>query len=147
MFKHLLVPTDGTEFSMATVRRAATFASDASARITFLNIEHAFPAMYLGEGAIMDESAPAKFYQQADSQAHQILSSAEEIARAAGVQCTSLILVCESAYEAIIEAAEKNACDLIFMASHGRSGIGRLLVSSVTEKVLSHTKIPVLVYR
>lgn len=59
MFKHLLVPTDGTEFSMATVRCAASFASDASARITFLNIEHAFPAMYLGEGAIMDENAPA----------------------------------------------------------------------------------------
>ena len=147
MFKHLLVPTDGTEFSMAAVRRAVSFASEAGARITFLNIEHAFPAMYLGEGAIMDESAPAKFHELADSQAHQILGAAEEIACAASVQCTSLILVSESAYEAIIEAAEKNACDLIFMASHGRSGIGRLLLSSVTEKVLSHTKIPVLVHR
>ena len=147
MFKHLLVPTDGTEFSMATVRRAATFASDASARITFLNIEHAFPAMYLGEGAIMDENAPAKFYQQADSQAHQILSAAEEIARAAGVQCTSLILVCESAYEAIIEAARRTGCDLIFMASHGRRGISGFLLGSETNKVLTHSKVPVLVYR
>jgi nucleotide-binding universal stress UspA family protein len=132
---------------MAAVRRAVSFASEAGARITFLNIEHAFPVMYLGEGAIMDESAPAKFHEQADSQAHQILESAEEIARAADVECTSLILVSESAYEAIIEAAEKNACDLIFMASHGRSGIGRMLLSSVTEKVLSHTRIPVLVHR
>ena len=147
MFKHLLVPTDGTEFSMAAVRRAVSFASDAVARITFLNIEHAFPAMYLGEGAIMDESAPAKFHELADSQAYQILSAAEEIARAAGVPCTSLILVSESAYEAIIEAAEKNACDLIFMASHGRSEIGWLLFSSTTENVLRHTKIPVLVHR
>lgn len=147
MFKHLLVPTDGTDFSMAAVRRAVSFASDAGARITFLNIEHAFPAMYLGEGAIMDENAPAEFHQLADSQAHQILSAAEEIARAAGVQCTALILVCESAHEAIIEAAEKNACDLIFMASHGRRRIGRLLLGSVTEKVLGHTKIPVLVHR
>ena len=147
MFKHLLVPTDGTEFSMATVRRAATFAIDASARITFLNIEHAFPAMYLGEGAIMDENAPAKFYQQADSQAHQILSAAEEIARAAGVQCTSLILVCESAYEAIIEAAEKSGCDLIFMASHGHRGLKALLLGSETQKVLTHSTIPVMVYR
>lgn len=147
MFKHLLVPIDGTEFSMAAVQRAASFASDAGAHITFLNIEHAFPAMYLGEGAIMDENAPAKFHELADSQAHQILRAAEEIARAAGVQCTTLILVSESACEAIIEAAEKNACDLIFMASHGRSGIGRLLLSSVTEKVLRHTKIPVLVHR
>jgi nucleotide-binding universal stress UspA family protein len=147
MFKHLLVPIDGTEFSMAAVRRAVSFASDAGARITFLNIEHTFPAMYLGEGAIMDENAPAKFHEQADSQAHQILGAVEEIACAAGVQCTTLILVSESAYEAIIEAAEMNNCDLIFMASHGRSGIGRLLLSSVTEKVLRHTKIPVLVHR
>lgn len=147
MFKHLLVPTDGTEFSMAAVRRAVSFASDAGAHVTFLNIEHAFPAMYLGEGAIMDETAPVKFHEQADSQAHQILGAAEEIARAAGVQCTTLILVCESAHEAIIEAAEKNACDLIFMASHGRRSIGGLLLGSVTEKVLSHTKIPVLVHR
>ena len=147
MFKHLLVPTDGTEFSMAAVSRAVSFASDAGAHITFLNIEHAFPAMYLGEGAIMDENAPATFHEQADSRAHQILGAAEEIARAAGVECTTLILVSESAYEAIIEAAEKNACDLIFMASHGRRTIGRLLLSSVTEKVLSHTKIPVLVHR
>lgn len=147
MFKHLLVPTDGTEFSMAAVRRAVSFASEAGARITFLNIEHVFPFMYLGEGAIMDESAPAKFHEQADGQAHQILVLAEEIARAAGVECASRILVSESAYEAIIDAAEKNACDLIFMASHGRSGIGRMLLSSVTEKVLSHTRIPVLVHR
>lgn len=147
MFKHLLVPTDGTDFSMAAVRRAVSFASEAGARISFLNIEHAFPVMYLGEGAIMDESAPASFHQQADNQAHQILGAAEEIARAAGVECASLILVSESAHEAIIEAAEKNACDLIFMASHGRSGIGRMLLSSVTERVLSHTRIPVLVHR
>lgn len=147
MFKHLLVPTDGSEFSMAAVRSAVSFASDAGAHITFLNIEHAFPALYLGEGAIMDENAPAKFHEQADCRAHQILSAAEEIASAAGVRCSVLILVSESACDAIIEAAERNACDLIFMASHGRSGIGRLLLSSITEKVLSHTRIPLLVHR
>ena len=54
MFKHLLVPTDGTDFSLAAVRRAVSFASDAGARITFLHVEHAFPALYCGEGAIMD---------------------------------------------------------------------------------------------
>lgn len=147
MFKHLLVPTDGTEFSLAAVRRAVSFASDAGARITFLHVEHAFPAPYCGEGAIMDASAPASFHEQADRQAQQILGAAEAIAQAAGVACAALALVSESPYEAIVEAAERKACDLIFMASHGRSGIGRLLLSSETEKVLSHTKIPVLVHR
>lgn len=147
MFKHLLVPTDGTDFSLAAVQRAVSFASDAGARITFLHVEHAFPAMYCGEGAIMDASAPAYFHEQEDRQAHHILDTAIDIARTAGVECTRLALISESPYEAIVKAAEQNACDLIFMASHGRTGIGHLLLSSVTEKVLSHTKIPVLVHR
>ena len=147
MFKHLLVPTDGSEFSMAAVRRAVSFASDAGAHISFLHIEHAFPAIYLGEGAIMDENAPATFHEQADCRAHQILSAAEEIASAAGVRCSTLILVSESAAEAIVDAAEKHACDLIFMASHGRRGVDALVLGSETHKVLTHSKIPVLVFR
>ncbi|MFT3849859.1 MAG: universal stress protein [Propionivibrio sp.] len=147
MFKHLLVPTDGTAFSTAAVHRAVSFASEAGARITFLHVEHAFPAVYCGEGAIMDAGAPAYFHAQADRQAHHILDEAEGIARAVGVECTARTLVSESPYQAIVEAAEHDACDLIFMASHGRSGIGHLLMSSETEKVLRHTKIPVLVHR
>lgn len=147
MFKHLLVPTDGTDFSLAAVQRAVSFACDAGARITFLHAEHPFPAMYCGEGAIMDADAPAYLHEQADRQAHRILDQAEEIARNAGVECSALALISESPYEAIVHAAEQNACDLIFMASHGRSGIGHLLLSSETEKVLRHTKIPVLVHR
>lgn len=147
MFKHLLVPTDGTDFSLAAVQRAVSFAGDAGARITFLHVEHTFPALYCGEGAIMDASAPAYFHEQVDRQAHEILGAAEAIAHAAGVECTSQALVGESPYEAIVEAAEQHGCDLIFMASHGRSGIGHLLLSSETEKVLRHTKIPVLVHR
>jgi nucleotide-binding universal stress UspA family protein len=147
MFKHLLVPTDGTDFSMAAVQRAVSFASDAGARITFLYAEPPFPPVYCGEGSIVDAGAPGYFHEQADRQAHQILGAAEEIAHSAGVECTALALISEAPYEAIVEAAERNGCDLIFMASHGRSGIGHLLLSSETEKVLRHTKIPVLVHR
>jgi len=147
MFKHLLVPTDGTDFSLAAVRRAVSFASEAGARVTFLHVEHAFPAVYCGEGAIMDASAPSFFHEQADRQAHHILDEAAGIARDAGVACDARTLISESPYQAIVEAAEHNACDLIFMASHGRSGIGHLLLSSETEKVLRHTRIPVLVHR
>lgn len=147
MFKHLLVPTDGSDFSLAAVRRAVSFAGDAGARITFLHVEHAFPAMYCGEGAIMDAGAPALFHAQTDRRARQILAVAEEVAHGGGVECEALALISESPSEAIVEAAEQHACDLIFMASHGRSGIGHLLMSSVTEKVLRHTRIPVLVHR
>ena len=147
MFKHLLVPTGSDEFWLSAVKPAVAFAADAGARITFLYIEHPFPAMYVGEGAIMDENAPAKFHEQADRQARQVLWPAEKAAQEAGVDYTTLTLICESPYEAIIDGARRNACDLIFMASHDRAGLGQWLMSSEPEKVLSHTKIPVLLYR
>ena len=147
MFKHLLFPTDGSEFSMTVIRRAVSFAGDVGARITFLFVEHAFPAIYVGEGAIMDEHAGVDFIEQANRQANQALAMAENIAHAAGVECSLLALICEVPYEAIIEAAQRNECDLIFMASHGENSIGQRLLSSETEKVLSHSTIPVLAYR
>ena len=147
MFKHLLVPTDGSEASLAAVRRAVSFAKEAGARVTFLYAEHEFPAIYLGEGAIIDEKAPAKFHELADSQAHEILGEAETIARAAGVECAMLVLINESAYDAVIEAAEKIRCDLIFMALHGRHGIGQMLLGRDTEKLLTRAKVPVLIHR
>ncbi|WP_417069883.1 universal stress protein [Niveibacterium terrae] len=147
MFKHLLVPTDGSELSLAAVQHAVSFASDAGAHITFLYIEQPFPAPYIGEGAIMDENAPATFHEQADIKAQQALVQAEYIARGSNVECSTLATICKSPYEAIIDAAKRNSCDLIFMASHGRVGLERLLTSSTTEKVLIHADIPVLVHR
>ena len=147
MFKNILVPTDGSELSDSTVARAVSFASEAGARITFFYAQPDFPMPIYGEGALIDPTTPEQFSRAATLEAERILAKARAAAEAAGVSSSADTQVSEVPYEAIIEAAEKNACDLIFMASHGRSGIGRLLVSSVTEKVLSHTKIPVLVYR
>ncbi|SFM94023.1 Nucleotide-binding universal stress protein, UspA family [Formivibrio citricus] len=147
MFKHLLVPTDGSESSLAAVRRAVSFAKEAGARITFLHAEHEFPAVYLGEGAIIDESAPTRFHELADSQAHEILDEAKAIAREGDVVCTTLVMVCDSAYDAVIEAADKTGCDLIFMALHGRHGIGEMLLGSDTEKLLRRARVPVLIHR
>jgi nucleotide-binding universal stress UspA family protein len=147
MFRHLLVPTDGSQLSQATVNRAVSFAKEAGARITFFCAEQAFPAMYYGMGAIFDAHAPAKFHEEVDSVAHDILDAAEKQAQAAGVECSKMTLISDEPYEAIIEAATRNACDLIFMASHGRRGSSALLLGSETHKVLTHSKIPVLVYR
>ncbi|MBN9424392.1 MAG: sulfate transporter [Candidatus Accumulibacter sp. 66-26] len=147
MFKHLLVPTDGSPLSGETVERAIAFAKGAGARITFFCAVQSFPTMYHGIGAIFDAQAPARYHEAVDGVAQDILDAAVKLATAAGVDCAKLTLASAEPYAAIIEAAERQACDLIFMASHGRKGINALLLGSETNKVLTHSKIPVLVYR
>lgn len=147
MFKHILVPVDGSQLSMDTVKRAISFAGEAGARITFFYAKPEYPIAFYGEGALIDPTTPEKFAEMADQQATEILSQCEAVARAANVSCTPLSATSDIPYEAIIQAAETSGCDLIFMASHGRRGISGLLLGSETQKVLTHTKIPVLVYR
>ena len=147
MFKHILVPTDGSELSQSTVQRAVAFAKETGARLSAFYAKPGYPVIYYGEGALIDTTSPEQFAELAEQQAVKILTFAEEECRKAGVPYSGITLTCDVPYEGIIQAATEAGCDLIFMASHGRSGIGRLLVSSVTEKVLSHTKIPVLVHR
>ncbi len=147
MFKKILVPTDGSPLSQEAVNRAISFASGAGAHITFFNAEQRFPVMYYGMGAIFDSHTPTRFHEEVDSVAHDIVDAAEKLALEAGVQCSTLVLESEEPYEGIIEAADRNGCDLIFMASHGHKGVGALLLGSETHKVLTHTRIPVLVHR
>lgn len=147
MFKHILVPTDGSALSSDTIRRAVAFAKETDARITFFYAKPDYPVAFYGEGALIDPSTPEKFAQMADKQAQEILAAAAQEANAAGVSNASISSVSDIPYEAIIEAASTAACDLIFMASHGRRGISGLLLGSETQKVLTHSKTPVLVYR
>jgi len=147
MFKHVLVPTDGSELSEATVNRAISFAQDAGARITFFYAQPDFPMPIYGEGALIDPTTPEQFAQSAAQEAARILDSAKGKADAVGVVCNTDTQINEIPYEAIIDAAERQGCDLIFMASHGRRGLASLLLGSETQKVLTHTRIPVLVYR
>lgn len=147
MFKHILVPTDGSELSQETVRCAVSFAKDAGARITAFFAKPEYPVTYYGEGALIDPTTPEKFAELAEQQAQQTLEFVEKLCQDAGVPCTKLALTSDIPYEAIINAATQSGCDLIFMASHGRRGISSLLLGSETNKVLTHSKIPVLVYR
>lgn len=147
MFKHILVPTDGSPLSSDTARRAVEFAREAGAKITFFFAEPDYPVAFYGEGALIDPTTPEKFAEIAEEQARDILGKAEALAREAGVQCESIARVSDVPYQAIIEAANTAGCDLIFMASHGRRGISGLLLGSETQKVLTHSTIPVLVYR
>jgi nucleotide-binding universal stress UspA family protein len=147
MFKHILVPTDGSQLSSDTVKRAVGFAKDAGAHVTFFFAKPDYPVAFYGEGALIDPTTPEKFAEMADKQARDVLSACEATAAEAGVPCTSVASTSDIPYEAIIDAADSAGCDLIFMASHGRRGISGLLLGSETQKVLTHSKVPVLVYR
>jgi nucleotide-binding universal stress UspA family protein len=147
MFKHILVPTDGSELSRATAKRAVTFAKEAGAKITVFFAKPEYPIAYFGEGALIDPTTPEKFAELADQQATEYLGEVQKECAELGVECSLISVTSDIPYEAIIEAAEKSGCDLIFMASHGRRGISGFLLGSETNKVLTHSKVPVLVYR
>lgn len=148
MFKHILVPSDGSEFSERAVRQAVIFAKEIGADITAFYAKPDFSAMgYYGEGflsiAKLDEGEDS----HAEAFARKVLGFVAELCQEADVKCQTISATCALVYEGIIDAATNGNCDLIFMASHGRSGIKALLLGSETSKVLTHSKIPVLVYR
>ena len=147
MFKNILVPTDGSDLSNGTVRRAISFASEAGAQVVFFYAQPDFPMPIYGEGALIDPTTPEQFAQASEAEAKAILDQARSLAEGAGVQVITDTTVNEIPYEAIIDAADRHGCDLIFMASHGRRGLASLLLGSESQKVLTHSKIPVLVYR
>lgn len=147
MFKHLFVPTDGSTLSQETVRHAIRFAKESGARITFFYAKPEYPVAFYGEGALIDPTTPEKFAKMAAQQADEILGICTKLAAEAQVESAVATKTSDIPYEAIIAAAATAGCDLIFMASHGRRGFGGLLLGSETQKVLTHSRIPVLVYR
>lgn len=147
MFKHILLPTDGSPLSRDTTERAVSFAREAGARITAFYARPEYPVAFYGEGALIDPTTPEEFDRMTQEQADEILNEVARQCREAQVMCDTRSLVSDVPYEAIIQAAEEAGCDLIFMASHGRRGFKALLLGSEAQKVLTHSKIPVLIYR
>lgn len=147
MFKHLLVPTDGSALSDETVRSAVQFAAETGARITFLYVRPDYPVSYFGEGALVDPTTPESFAEMTEKMSQEILERSAAAAQTQNVPSSGRSLVNDLPYEGIIETASSEGCDLIFMASHGRRGLVGLLLGSETQKVLTHSTIPVLVYR
>ena len=147
MFKHILVPTDGSELSLGNVARAAAYAKETGARITLFYAQPEAPSVYAGLGAVSNTHLSQDLQTRLDEAATEILDAAEKVVHDAGASCQRVVRVGGKPYELIIAAADANGCDLIFMASHGRSGVSALLLGSETQKVLAHSTIPVLVYR
>jgi nucleotide-binding universal stress UspA family protein len=147
MFKHLLVPTDGSPRSLATVARAAAFAREAGARVTLFYARPEGHLGFEGLGAISSSHLAQELDERLTEGARMILDQAERCLREAGVPCERVVLVGNRPFRLILQAAEAGACDLIFMASHSHSDITALLLGSETLKVLTHSRIPVLVHR
>ena len=145
MFKHLLLPTDGSELSQEAVRKGLQFARESGARVTGVGVAPQFHVFTFD--TTMLEDTGEQYLAESRTQADKNLAMLQRAADELGVACTTVVEVSDHPYEAIIRVAERSACDLILMASHGRRGMQGLLLGSETQKVLTHTKIPVLVYR
>jgi nucleotide-binding universal stress UspA family protein len=145
MYKHILLPTDGSELSARAVRDGIQLAKEIGARVTAV---HVTPPFYPSEMTPSALTAHAHEHEaKSKESAKRALGAAEDVARAAGVPCATLHRVSDGPFEEIIKVATESGCDLIFMASHGRRGVTALLLGSETHKVLTHTRIPVLVTR
>lgn len=145
MFKHLLVAVDGSPLSDTAYRKAIALARPLQAGITAVQVVAHYDVMRL-QTAMLRETRE-RYMQEAYRQAEAYLSTIVQEAAAAGVSCDTACVTGDHIFQAIIDAAESRQCDLIVMASHGRRGVQALLIGSETHKVLTHTKIPVLVYR
>ena len=148
MFKHILLPTDGSPLSEKGVRRGIAFAKRIKARVTTIHVVPEFRSL-ADEGLLPTSAAQLRqrFIEEAQARGKRIVDRVAKWAKTAGVRCKSIVVPRGLPYERIIAAARKEKCDLIFMSSHGRRGISSVLLGSETAKVLTHSKIPVLVVR
>ena len=149
MFTHILFPTDGSPLSRRAAEVAADVAKANNARITALHVIPNFTTPMITDGSyVTAEMFSEKLYKEhTEAAANKLFADVETVAGKAQVPCDHVAVNSDHPWEAIIKAARKNKCDLIVMASHGRRGLEGLLLGSETSKVLTHSKIPVLVCR
>ena len=147
MFKNILIPTDGSAVANKAVKAGIELASQLGAKVTgYYAVEAIQPRVY-GEGYMINNKTIKVFEQQARQVGQKHMDSMAKIAAAAGVKFAGVMTMAETPFEGIVECAKKQKCDAIFMASHGRRGLAGVIMGSVTHKVLTHSKLPVLVYR
>ena len=144
MFQKILVPTDGSELSVHAIAGAVELAAKLGASI--VGVTAVEPYAY----ATLSEYRPetiVEYEERANLAARERLEVLEAAARKGGVPVETVVARSFSPFEAIIETARERGCDAIFMASHGRRGLSAVLLGSETQKVLTHSQIPVIVYR
>lgn len=147
MFKHILIPTDGSALSDKAIEAGVEFAREVNAQVTGFTAMPEYQVPSQVELMVKHGISMPQYEEDTRRQADAVLRKVSARARAAGVACDTDFAQSDSPHEAIIRAAQSHGCDLIFMASHGRSGISALIHGSETQAVLAHSRIPTLVYR
>ena len=145
MYKHILIPTDGSELSEKAVNQGLALAKSIGAKVTAITVSETFHTFSVDPVMVTD--TPQQYQRHCEARAEKYLSGAKNAAQAAGVPYEGMHVMHDHPYEAIIKAAKDKGCDLIFMASHGRKGMSAVVLGSETVKVLTHSKTPTLVYR
>ncbi len=148
MYKHILVSTDGSRLSLKAVKTAVKLAASLGARLTGLYVMPEYMPPIYGEASLyITQMSPKGFKESMDKEARTALAAIAKDAAQADVTSTGLKVTNAQPWDAIIRTARGRKCDLIVMASHGRRGLSGLLLGSETTKVLTHSKVPVLVCR
>ena len=142
MFRHILIPTDGSELAEHAVTNGLSLAKSVGAKVTVVIVEEPF-----ADDPFRSETSALEQLAEHKEQVESVLSRAADAAKKAGVPCDTMQVAPTEPYQAIIATASDRGCDLIVMTSHGRGGLSAVVLGSVTNKVLTHTKTPVLVYR
>ena len=146
MYKHILVPTDGSELSLKAAKAAAGLAKTLDAKVTAVYVIPSYMPPLQTEGTILysEDVTPQKYKAATEKSARAALGKVE---KTAGVKVDKIFLTNDQPWQGIIDTAKARKCDLIVMASHGRKGLSGLIIGSETNKVLTHSKTPVLVCR
>lgn len=147
MYKNILVPTDGSALSRRTMRDAAKLAAKLGAKITGFYVAPTYHIEIYADYVPPDMMTPQQHKAAAKKTAERYLEEVRKVAENNAVTCTVDHTLNDNPAEAIVKAAHKHKCDLIYMGSHGRSGLSKLFLGSQTSKVLAQSRIPVLVHR
>jgi nucleotide-binding universal stress UspA family protein len=147
MFKHILVPTDGSKLSQKAVKEAIELAKVTNARVTALHVYPKFNGSPYGTFGPAEDVLEEAHRNQARASGDEIFSGIRKLTDGAGVALDSVLAESNDVWKTVIATAKKKKCDLICMASHGRRGISGVLLGSETHKVLTHSDLPVLVLR
>jgi len=144
MFQRILVPTDGSDITRKAVDTTIALAKQLNARIYTISVKEPFPYSAISE---MQPTPPQEFFDAQERIASARVQAVREACETAVTTCEGHTVEALHPWEAIIEHAQRTGCDLVVMASHGRRGVSALLLGSETQKVLTHSKIPVLIVR
>ncbi len=147
MYKNLLVATDGSKLSDKAVAHAVELARSVGGTITAFYAAPDYPMPAYADGVVYEPVSRKEYSKLAAQDAEKILAKVVAKAKAGGVECKTAFDIAATPWEAILTASKKSKADVIVMASHGRRGLSAVLLGSETQKVLTHTKLPVLVVR